>query len=193
MKTRCAYCGQWFPDKPPFESDTVSHTICGACLDYFAAQWDGQRLGEYLDRYPFPVLVCDDDGRVLAINARSERELGIGNRQSIGLLGGELMECVHARLPGGCGATIHCPACTLRGTITHTYQTGEPIFRESVSVEKIDGIRWFSISTCKTETGVAIVVNEALGRAEEPRLPRPRDDADRPSAPVCNDGPGHKR
>ena len=35
------------------------------------------------------------------------------------------MECVYSDLPGGCGETIHCSACTIRKTVMKTHDTGE--------------------------------------------------------------------
>lgn len=32
MRVQCAWCQRWFPDKPPFESEEVSHTICPPCV-----------------------------------------------------------------------------------------------------------------------------------------------------------------
>ena len=41
-----------------------------------------------------------------------------------GLRAGDVFECANARLPGGCGRTIHCSGCTLRRTVTDTFTTG---------------------------------------------------------------------
>ena len=40
-------------------------------------------------------------------------------------IGKTLKECAYARLPGGCGKTKHCTACTLRNTIEATARTGQ--------------------------------------------------------------------
>jgi ferredoxin len=40
--------------------------------------------------------------------------------------GGEVFECVNARLPGGCGKTIHCSACVVRRSVTTTHRTSLP-------------------------------------------------------------------
>lgn len=40
-------------------------------------------------------------------------------------MGGDVFDCVNAKLPGGCGMTELCSACTVRNTVTHTYRTGE--------------------------------------------------------------------
>ena len=42
-----------------------------------------------------------------------------------GLLGGEFMECKWARLPEGCGQTVHCAACAIRRTVMDTMATGQ--------------------------------------------------------------------
>lgn len=42
-----------------------------------------------------------------------------------GLPGGVVFECVFAKLPDGCGKTIHCDGCTIRNTVMNTFMTGE--------------------------------------------------------------------
>ena len=41
----------------------------------------------------------------------------------LGLLGGVALECAYARLPEGCGKTVHCVTCTIRNTVTSTIQS----------------------------------------------------------------------
>jgi len=133
--------------KPPFEVDDVSHSICQPCRDYYKQQWEGLSLGEYLDRFQLPVLVVDPDGRAVAANRLMAGALGKEEREIFGLLGGEIMECVFARLPEGCGRTAHCTACTVRKTVTHTIETGEPCVRVDAYLERADGRQKLIIST----------------------------------------------
>ena len=48
------------------------------------------------------------------------------DEKSVGLLGGEFMECAHARLPEGCGRSECCRDCAIRNTIMRTLRTGNP-------------------------------------------------------------------
>lgn len=52
--------------------------------------------------------------------------LGKSERQIFGLRRGEAMECLYARLPEGCGNTVHCEICTVRNTVMEVMETGEP-------------------------------------------------------------------
>ena len=40
----------------------------------------------------------------------------------LGLPGGKVFECAYARLPEGCGKTVHCVTCAIRNTVTSTIQ-----------------------------------------------------------------------
>jgi hypothetical protein len=41
-----------------------------------------------------------------------------------GYRGGDVFECAYARLPEGCGKTVHCSGCTIRNTVIKTFATG---------------------------------------------------------------------
>jgi len=43
----------------------------------------------------------------------------------LGLRRGEAMECRYARLPEGCGETVHCEICSVRNTVLEVLETGE--------------------------------------------------------------------
>jgi PAS domain-containing protein len=126
MKVVCSYCRSLIREKEPMGDATVSHSICPACFEHYAPQWEGLSTGAFLDRFDAPIAVVDLDIKVLAINQRLAKRLGITDREAAGLMGGELLECDYARLPEGCGRTVHCKACTVRGVVTNTLATGEP-------------------------------------------------------------------
>jgi hypothetical protein len=79
-----------------------------------------------IDRFPFPILVVDDDVKVSVLNRRGQEILGVLPGQGARRRGGELFGCVNSHLPGGCGKTIHCSACALRRAVVATYRTGTP-------------------------------------------------------------------
>jgi len=84
---------------------------------------DPVSLQEYLNRLKFPVLLMNDDVGIVTANIVACESLGIDPRHIEGRLAGEAIECINSRLPGGCGKTVHCKACTIRRTVTDTYQT----------------------------------------------------------------------
>ena len=125
MKTVCSYCGAVLESSATeSESDLVSHGICRPCYDHFSRQWSGLSLGEYLDSFECPVLVVESSGRAVAANAKMAAMLGKPERDIFGLLGGDAMECVYARLPQGCGKTVHCATCAILLTATQAFETG---------------------------------------------------------------------
>ncbi len=120
-------------------------------------------MGEYLDTFQYPVLLVNDEGRVLASNQKMADFLGKSDREMFGILGGAVMECIYARLPEGCGQTIHCEACGIRNTVTRTFESGEPTIRARVYLDREEGRTHFLISTCKRSEAVQIVIEEAPG------------------------------
>jgi hypothetical protein len=95
----------------------------------------GTPLLDFLSSLEIPTLIVDGEGRVQAANAETldmvQKELDAVE----GYLGGNVFSCVNANLPGGCGKTELCSACTVRNTVTHTYQTGETQLRVPASLE----------------------------------------------------------
>jgi PAS domain-containing protein len=159
MQAICSYCERDLGTREPLDDPSLTHGMCQDCFDHFANQWDGQRLGEYLDRFEAPVAAVDSDGRIIAINAAMAAMMGVASREAAGLLGGEFMECVHARLPDRCGGTVHCTACTVRSAVEHTMATGEAIARQPAHVNQPDGRLDMFISTTRSGDHVQLVID----------------------------------
>lgn len=161
MRVICSYCRASLGEKPPLDRDEVSHGMCRECASYFERQWNGLSLGEYLDRFEFPVLVVNEELRVVAANGAMAAMIGREQREVFGLLGGEAAECVHARLPEGCGSTIHCSTCTLRMCVTWTAETGRSIHRVESYLERDRGRENFFVSTVKLGRSVQVLMEPA--------------------------------
>jgi len=127
MKQVCAWCrGEIGSIKSSVHSDSdISHGICNNCLDNLTFQ-QGVPLTDYLDTLPLPVLFVDSYCVVKAVNKKACEVLGKEPIEMIQHLGGNVFECPYARLPEGCGRTVHCSACAIRRTVTRTFETGEP-------------------------------------------------------------------
>jgi len=128
MKRVCAWCLKEMgvvetSERPDTE---ISHGICENCLDNLTAQ-SGMSFQHYLDSLPLPVFMVDGNVEVIAVNSRACAVLGKKNAELIHHLGGNVFECQYARLPLGCGRTIHCSGCTIRKAVTRTFETGEPL------------------------------------------------------------------
>ena len=158
MRVVCSYCKKEMGKKEPFSDETVSHTICPDCFHYFEEQVDGLPLDRYLDKFDAPILIVDSQARVVAANKMAEDVTGKTGRESFGLLGGEVMECAYARLPEGCGKTVHCEACTIRNTVMAAMESGEPQMHVPVKLKQADREVEMTISTDKIDGLVRIVI-----------------------------------
>lgn len=161
MRVVCSYCRKELGRKPPLEDGGVTHAMCPDCGAYFAAQWRGMSFDEYLARFDFPVVLVEGEGRVVAMNERAGAFLGRAPREVVGLLGGEAMECAHARLPGGCGKTVHCAACAIRNSLTLTHRTGRPLRRIPATLRRRDAALELLVSTTLEGQVVRVVIEPA--------------------------------
>ncbi len=123
MRVICSYCQAHIVDKEPLHDPTVSHGMCQPCFDHLIEQETKHSTGRFLDRFDSPVVAVDHEGYVVAINEAMAEQQGIEDRAAAGMLGGDLMECVYAKLPEGCGQTVHCTGCTVRGLVGRTIET----------------------------------------------------------------------
>ncbi len=162
MRVICSYCGEDLGHKAPLDSDAITHTMCEPCFEHFDAQWAGLSLDSYLDRFDVPVLVVDSDRRAVATNRALREMLGWDRRDLIGRRGGEVMECVYARQPGGCGQQEHCKTCTVRRTVMHTQRTGEACEGVLAYLDRTDQRLRLRISTRGIQDQLVQVVMEEI-------------------------------
>ncbi len=165
MRTICCVCGVDLGKKPsePTNDDIVSHGYCKSCAHHFMAQV-GISLPEYLEGIDAPVVAVTQERTVSFANSKAEALLGKHLSQMQGFLGGDVFECEHARLPEGCGNTVHCSGCTIKNTVLDTIQTGKahvrvPAFLEQhidngsrrmdlvISTEKKGGVVFLRVDT----------------------------------------------
>jgi len=125
MKIVCAGCGQDLGDKPAENvgPDAVTHGVCEPCAIRFLAQV-GISLPEYVESLSVPTVVVTAEGAVNSANASAMSLLDKDSTQIQGRPGGDVFECVHSMMPEGCGRTVHCSGCTIRNTVTDTWETG---------------------------------------------------------------------
>jgi hypothetical protein len=127
----CAWCGAAmgavegnFDDRFP-----VTHGICGACSRTFAAEPGRKSFQEFIDGLGVPLLLVDDDVRVLAANWQARDALGKDLPNIVGRKSGDVIECRYSGLVGGCGQTAHCRSCTIRNCVAKTNLTGKPCLK----------------------------------------------------------------
>lgn len=158
LKVVCSYCKKEMPEKEPFSENNISHTICDECYTYFKEQWSGLSLEKYLDKFNTPILIVDKNSRIVAANAMAEKFTGKVQREVIGLLGGDALECVYARLPEGCGKTVHCETCTIRRSVTEVVKNGKPQMHLPVEITQEDKSLNLFISTEKIGDLICITI-----------------------------------
>jgi hypothetical protein len=130
MKKVCAWCRKELGrvDSQAGSENVITHGICGNCKDNLLFQM-GVELGVFLDSLKLPVVVVNCGGTIVTGNDQARTLLRKGLSEIEGYKGGEVFECAYARLPDGCGNTMHCSGCTIRRTVMETYSTGRSFLR----------------------------------------------------------------
>jgi len=125
MRVVCCGCGIHLRDVPSeqFSDAVISHGICEKCAYHFMAQV-GMPLPDYIEGISAPVVIVADDARIGAANKDALALLGKAPEDIQGHYFGDVFECRHAQLPGGCGKTANCSGCTIRNVAMHTFRTG---------------------------------------------------------------------
>jgi hypothetical protein len=161
MNDICAWCGKTLG--PARHEGPVSHGICESCL--VDVEYSRQPFADFLGTLGVPAMAVDGDVRALEVNERFLSFVGKDRASVLGRLGGEVISCIYAGLPGGCGRTVHCDGCTIRSAVTHTHRTGEP----QIAVPAFAHVQlpagpvkiWFRISTERVGGVVLLRVDEA--------------------------------
>lgn len=136
MTIVCAWCGRLIrgPEMPA--EAPVSHGVCRECARELKA--DDHSLRAFLNRLEVPVVAVDGNLRLLTVSDSAAEWLQRDAAELEGLLGGEALACAHARLPGGCGQPICCRTCTIRRTVTSTYETGQGQANVAATVDRAE-------------------------------------------------------
>lgn len=136
MKKVCAWCQKSLDNNSNGSDQTIiTHGICPDCRSNVVAQM-GQDIESFLNTLDIPVLLVDSNVRVQTANKQARANLGQELPEVQSKLGGEIIECKNAQLPGGCGNTIHCSGCTLRRLIEKTAETGKSYEKVPATLER---------------------------------------------------------
>lgn len=159
MHTVCAWCGAQGDD---VASGPISHGICSDCAASF--EYERQTLESFLASLPSGTVAFDANARVVEANDAFLELVG-RNREVLGSLGGEMISCYYATLPGGCGKTRHCVGCTIRGAIERTHRTGIAEVG-TLAFALLHGTRgvvrtWFRVSTQPLGALVLLRIDDA--------------------------------
>ena len=164
MKTLCAWCKAEMVAGENRSDEPISHGICAACAQEIL-HLEREPLKSFLDRFHGPVLLVDADGRVITANQEGYAALRKAPEMADGNLGGDVINCTHARKPGGCGKTLHCKTCTIRLSVNDTLLTGQahvkvPAYMDLHQITGETTVR-FLITTEKVGDTVLLRIDEA--------------------------------
>ncbi len=148
----CAWCKT---ELPPGLADgerdgVISHGICESCA--YTLNADPIRsAGEFLEGLDEAVFLVGAGGRVVSANSAARAVVGKELTAIKDRLAGDMFECANSFLPGGCGKTVNCKACTIRNSVEETLATGNGVERVPAKqdVRTADGVerRRYLIST----------------------------------------------
>ena len=151
MKVICSFCRKDICEIEPLYDPSIKYGTCNECHDAFAEKVKGLTLDQVIDEFETPVLVVDEDCRVVASNKLASHITGLGpsKRDYLGLFGGEALKCEYADLPEGCGKTYHCVGCAIRNAVKTSIENGKPQKNIPVNLKRKDGEINLNISTEK--------------------------------------------
>lgn len=137
MKKVCAWCRKELgsTNSRAGSGNVITHGICGNCKDNLSFQM-GVELGVFLDSLKLPVVMVDRGGTIVTANDQARTLLRKGLPEIEGYKGGEVFECAYARLPEGCGKTVHCSGCTIRRTVMETFDTGRSYLKVPATLNR---------------------------------------------------------
>ena len=127
MQWICAWCNADITPKtdPAPEQKLISHGICPGCARSLLAS-QGVALQEFLDGLAAPVVLVDASVRITALNQAARIALETSHERAQHQSFGQVFDCSHARVPGGCGKLFHCSGCAIRTAVETTHVTGNP-------------------------------------------------------------------
>lgn len=99
-------------------------TLCENCREELKGKSAISEITQFLDSLVQPVLAVDSEGRIGTANRSARRLLGKELEDISHELGGVVFECAYAKLPDGCGQTVHCNGCAIRRAVNLTMTTG---------------------------------------------------------------------
>ena len=149
----------------------ITGSVCEECFHHFRAR-SGMPLLDFLDGLDAPVLVADSDVVVKLANKPLLSLLGKSLSEVKGQRGGDVFECAYARLPGGCGKTVHCSGCAIRRAVTETFITGKSLQGVSAYVNRdmvTQSLQLGLLISTEKVWGMVLLRIDHIGPQQEPR------------------------
>lgn len=114
-------------------------------------------LNSIFDNAPYILMLVDRELRVKNINHKGILFSGKSKKLILGLLGGDVTNCIHASEGEGCGKNPNCKVCAIWSNVNYTFKQNEPIIDEEGLIEyyqdgKIESLN-ISVSTSIVDVG----------------------------------------
>lgn len=125
MKRVCSWCNTEIAViLDGSNEEIITHGICDSCSRKML--WPHRpEMIDFIERLTAPIIVVGPTGNVSTANKQAREILQKELPDIEGLPGGIVFECIFAKLPEGCGKTIHCDGCTIRNTVMDTFTSGK--------------------------------------------------------------------
>jgi len=115
------------------------------------------------DAVPSPVLIVDDDVRILDYNIAGAELLGQDRRLQYMKRGGEALHCVHSyESSEGCGRSEYCGDCIIRNSVSQSLRDGK-VCRRRTMMQLVD-------DQAKSRKEAMLLVTASPFRYEEKNL-----------------------
>jgi PAS domain-containing protein len=96
-------------------------------------------LEAIIDALPSPIIVVDDDVRILSYNLAAAPLLGGEHDRILRTKGGDAVNCLHSTdTPAGCGGSEACKRCVIRISVNKSY-SGNIVVREKSEMQLVRG------------------------------------------------------
>ena len=128
MTRQCTWCNETLAVGRSPDRRRIADSVCGNCSENFVFQM-GVPLQTFIDSLQAPIFIVDGNVVVQAANTWGYALLKKDARNVLQQPSGVVFECAYARLPGGCGRTVHCSGCAIRRSVYHTMETGASLTR----------------------------------------------------------------
>jgi PAS domain-containing protein len=169
MRTVCSKCRRIVRDDGIGGSSPTKVELCTECVAYERTLRASVPGRDRLEASPQPLLVITPDAKVVAANAAFAALAGRAPSELEGWLIGEATGCARAKLPGGCGRTLHCHACTVRRMVAEVGRTRLARWRVPAYVVTATGRREICVTIRpEGEDLVVVAIEDAPEDREQP-------------------------
>ncbi len=92
-----------------------------------------------INAIPVPILLVDDDVRILDMNAAASAAFGVCKEAIYLQRGGDALHCLHSHdVPEGCGRGPACKSCVIRNSVSASFKGASITRRRMKFVVKAD-------------------------------------------------------